>query len=222
MTIARGARVAIALAAFTAAAASGVVAEEEGSDIRGLTVGIAAAELPTAGFTGFTCAATGEALPGWPAFARCPATAADSLREVAVRYDEAAQPWAAVNSAWEGTKLAGHPVLLSVLFDDTGTAQAIRAVTDPEAPPYLRKKAYLLYIRVMGRYGRDGWACVDAKPRDREPVGGIFIDRYCEKRLPDRTLVLQTDLYRVPGQAGRDYTDAARFEIWRGTGPRRG
>ena len=222
MTIARGARVAIVLATVAAAAPSAAVTEEEGGDIRGLTVGIAAAELPTAGFTGFTCAATGEALPGWPAFARCPAATPDRLREVAVRYDETTQPWAAVNSTWEGTKLAGHPVLLSVLFDEAGIVQAIRAVTDPEAPPYLRKKAYLLYIRVMGRYGREGWACTDAAPGDRQPVGGLFIDRRCEKRLPDRTLVLQTDLYRASGQAGRAYTDAARFEIWRGAAPRRG
>jgi hypothetical protein len=187
-------------------------------EIRGLAVGVQAATLPTRGLAGIACAATGEALAeGWAGFARCPAAGPDGLREVGVRYDEAAaQPWAAANDAWEGTKLAGHPVLLSVLVADDGTVEAVRAVTDPEARLFHKKKAYLLGIRVMGRYGRDGWACADDPPAEgRTPVGGMLIARTCAKDLGDRRLVLRTDLYRAPGQEGREFTDATRFEIWR-------
>lgn len=206
--------------AFGVALASGghAAAAEEPGDIRGLRVGVTAAELPIQGFVDFVCTATGGAIAGWSEHRNCPA-GPDGLREVSVRYDEAAQVWAAVNDTWEGTKLAGHPVLLSVLFDDAGTAQAIRVVTDPEARFYLRKKAFLLGIRVMGRYGRDGWACAEDPPdAGRTPVGGMLIARECVKDLPDRRLVLRTDLYRAPGQAGRDFTDATRFEIWRRAG----
>jgi hypothetical protein len=195
-----------------------VAAPPEAGDIRGLRVGVAATELPVDGFTGFACTATGEAIAGWVEQARCPA-GADGLREVSVRYDEAAQVWAAVNDAWEGTKVAGHPVLLSVLFDEGGTAEALRVVTDPEARLYYRKKAFLLGLRIMGRYGPDGWSCADDQPdAGRTPVGGMLIARRCEKDLPDRRLMLRTDLYRAPGQAGRDFTDATRFEIWRRAG----
>ena len=45
-----------------------------------------------------------------------------------------------------------------------GVVQGIRIVTDPEARMYLKKKAFLLGIRVMGRYGRDGWTCTEAEP----------------------------------------------------------
>jgi hypothetical protein len=110
-------------------------------------------------------------------------------------------------------------VLLSVLFDEAGMAAAIRVVTDPKARLYYRKKAFLLGLRIMGRYGRDGWTCSDDEPDvGRTPVGGMLIARQCEKDLPDRRLVLRTDLYRAPGQTGREFTDATRFEIWRRAG----
>ena len=90
-----------------------------------------------------------------------------------------------------------------------GVVQGLRIVTDPEARLYLKKKAFLLPIRVMGRYGRDGWDCIDAQPGEgRPPVGGMFIDRHCEKTFHDRRLVLETDLYRTAGQSGQEFTDA--------------
>jgi hypothetical protein len=106
-------------------------------------------------------------------------------------------------------------VIPSLLIDDGGVVQGIRIVTDPEARLYLRKKAFLLGIRVMGRYGRDGWRCVEAEPGEgRAPVGGMFIDRRCEKIFHDRRLILETDLYRAAGQEGREFTDATRLEIF--------
>lgn len=206
-------RVAAAATALLVGPAVGQTAPSEG-DIRGLRVGVAASELPERGLVGFACAGTSTELAGWTDYARC-AVGEDGLREVSVHYDEAAQPWAAVNDAWEGTKVAGHPVLLSVLFDEGGTAQAIRVVTDPEARPFYKKKAFLLGIRIMGRYGKDGWTCTDDPPdAGRGPVGGMLIARDCSKELSDRRLLLRTELYRAPGQQARDFTDATRFEIW--------
>jgi hypothetical protein len=110
--------------------------------------------------------------------------------------------------------VAGHPVIPSLLIDDQGVVQRIRIVTDPDARLYLKKKAFLLPIRVMGRYGRDGWACVDAAPgAGMTPVGGMFIDRRCEKTFHDRRLVLETHLYRTAEQSGQEFTDSTRLEI---------
>jgi hypothetical protein len=80
---------------------------------------------------------------------------------------------------------------------------------------YLKKKAFLLGIRVMGRYGRDGWTCTDATPGDKAPVGGMLIDRRCEKIFHDRRLILETDLYRTADQQGQAFTDATRLEIFK-------
>lgn len=207
---------ALALAAAALAGATAVAEEDpERGDIRGLRLGQGIAELADQGFVDLACAGgpDGEGLAAWADYRRCPA-GSSGLREVSLKYDDARQQWAAVNEKWEGTQLAGHPVLLSVLLDDDGTVRGIRALTDPDARLYLKKKAFLLGIRVKGRYGREDWACrANAPAGDREPVGGMFIDEVCEKDYRGRRLVLHTELYRAPGQEGREFTDRTRFEI---------
>jgi hypothetical protein len=210
---------AFGLAAMVVAASGPGWAAEDPlkGDLRDLSVGMTVADLPAEGYVHLACGNNGgepgQALADWAAFAQCPA-GADGLHEVAFQYDDSLQQWAAVNDKWEGTQVAGHPVIASLLIDDQGVVQRIRLVTDPDARLYLKKKAFLLSIRVMGRYGRDGWACTDAEPgKGMSPVGGMFIDRHCEKTFHDRRLVLETRLYRAPGQSGKDFTDSARLEI---------
>ena len=111
---------------------------------------------------------------------------------------------AELGDRWEGTKVAGHPVIPSLLIDDAGVVQGIRVVTDSDTRMYLKKKAFLLGIRVMGRYGRDGWTCTEAEPgAGRTPVGGLFIDRRCEKTFHDRRLILETDSIAPPSSRAR-------------------
>ncbi|HEX3209571.1 MAG TPA: hypothetical protein VHQ91_09345 [Geminicoccaceae bacterium] len=189
-------------------------------DLRDLRVGMTVAELPAEGYTGFACgrdgAKPGPALGGWAEFARCPADP-NGLHEVAFAF--APSPLAPLGDRWEGTKVAGHPVIPSLLIDDRGVVQGLRIVTDPEARYYQRKAAYLFGIRVMGRYGRDGWQCIEAKPGEgKAPIGGMFINRRCEKIFHDRRLILDTELYRAAGQEGQEYTDEARFEIYERAG----
>jgi hypothetical protein len=177
------------------------------------------AELPLEGYVDIACgndgAPPGPMIAGWEAFAACPADAA-GLHEVAFRYDETRNPWVEVNDDWGGTRVAGHPVIPSLLIDDRGVVQGLRIVTDPAARLYHKKKAFLLYIRVMGRYGQDGWACVEREAGEgRMPVGGMYIDRSCEKLFHDRRLILETDLYRTAEQQGQDFTGRTRLEILR-------
>jgi len=192
---------------------------EEG-DLRDLRVGMTVDQLPAEGYTDFACGhdggVSGPALAGWQEFDRCPADA-KGQHEVAFAF--AASPLAALGDRWEGTKVAGHPVIPSLLIDGQGVVQGLRIVTDPDARLYLKKKAFLFGIRVMGRYGRDGWQCTEAPPGDgRSPVGGMFIDRRCEKTWHDRRLILDTDLYRAAGQEGREFTGASRLLILKATG----
>jgi hypothetical protein len=183
-------------------------------DLRDLRVGITVTELPAAGYVDLACGgAPGAPLASWAEFERCPQDA-DGLREVTFAYAES--PLAELGDRWEGTKVAGHPVIPSLLIDDAGVVQGIRIVTDPDTRLYLKKKAFLLGIRVMGRYGRDGWTCTEAESGDgRTPVGGMFIDRHCEKVFHDRRLILETDLYRTAEQQGQEFTGATRLEIFK-------
>jgi hypothetical protein len=194
--------------------------DPEQGDLRELRVGMSVDELPEEGYADFACGHDGEvpgpALAGWQEFRRCPA---DALGRHEVAFAFAPSPLAALGDRWEGTKVAGHPVIPSLLIDGQGVVQGLRIVTDPDARLYLKKKAFLFGIRVMGRYGRDGWTCTEAEPGDgRSPVGGMFIDRRCEKTWHDRRLILDTDLYRAAGQEGREFTGASRLLILMATG----
>jgi hypothetical protein len=210
----------ISLAAFASllvAGPAGAAEDPQDGDLRDLRVGMSVDELPAAGYVDLACGrdggAPGTALASWAEFARCPPDAA-GLHEVAFAYAES--PLAELADRWEGTKVAGHPVIPSLLIDDGGVVQGIRIVTDPDTRMYLKKKAFLLGIRVMGRYGRDGWTCTEAEPSaGRAPVGGLFIDRRCEKVFRDRRLILDTDLYRTADQHGQEFTGATRFEIFK-------
>jgi hypothetical protein len=186
-------------------------------DLRDLRVGMTVDQLPAEGYVDLACGndagAPGAALARWAEFPRCPPDAA-GLHEVTFAF--AKSPLAEVGERWEGTKVAGHPVIPSLLIDNQGVVQGIRIVTDPEARMYLKKKAFLLGIRVMGRYGREGWTCTEAKPGEgRSPVGGVFIDRHCEKTFHDRRLILETALYRTAEQQGQEFTDETRLEIFK-------
>lgn len=186
-------------------------------DLRNLKVGADVADLKVAGYTDFRCGAkspdAGREIEGWSAFGQCAANAA-GLHEVAFAYDEDMNPWAAVSDRFEGTTVAGHPVIPTLLIDETGTISGLRIVTDPGNRMYLKKKAYLFYIRVMGRYGKDGWTCEEREPEAGfRPVGGMYIDRRCEKRWRDRDLILETQLFRAPGQEGQAFTGATQLEI---------
>jgi hypothetical protein len=202
--------------AFAASAAENPM----NGDLRDLRVGMTVAELPAEGYTDFACgndgAKPGMALGGWQDYRKCPADP-KGLHEVAFAF--APSPLAKLGDQWEGTKVAGHPVIPSLLIDDQGVVQGLRIVTDPDTRYYQKKAAFLFGIRVMGRYGRDGWQCTEAKPGGgKTPIGGMFIDRHCEKTFDDRHLILNTELYRAAGQEGQDYTDASRLEIMKSQG----
>lgn len=186
-------------------------------DLRNLSVGTKIDDLPKERFINFACGTNGgeptAELSGWRDYSTCPANDA-GLHEVAFEYAEDS-PWAEVNDKWEGTKVAGHPVQPSLLITDDGLVKGIRIVTNGKRL-YLKKKAYLLPIRIMGRYGRDGWDCEDAEPADgKTAIGGMFIDRHCEKVFHDRHLVMDVNLYRTADQEGQEFTGMTKFEIYK-------
>jgi len=207
-------RAAAALAALAAALLARPAAAAEEHDLRNLRVGMEARDLPRSGYVGFACADAPEtALSDWRDYARCPADAA-GRRAVRFQYDDAANPQAFVNDKYEGTKVGGHPVLLTLLLGESGRVDGLRIETDPSARLFYRKKAFLLGELAKARFGEDGWTCTEAQPtEDAQPVGGVFVQEHCEKATPGRRYVLDRALFRRPGQELRDFVSRSRLEI---------
>lgn len=188
-------------------------------DVREFAPGMALAELPAEGYTGFACGTNGGApegaLGGWSDFAQCPADA-DGLREVAFAYDDSAVEY----DELEGTQVAGHEVLISLLFAGDGTVAAIRVFTHPFAREYQKRRARLLAAAVRARFGQDGWRCRRLEPEAGEgPVGGVFLKERCAKALEGRHVDMTAHFYRRPGAEGGEIVNRTAFEIRLGPPP---
>ena len=207
---------AVGLAMFGLVAAMGIAAAQPRPDpgeIRGLKLGLDARKMSPDGFGEFACGSNGGAprqkIDGFADFAKCRAEPS-GLHEVYLRFDDEEEY---IGRAIDddqytrkiGTRVAGHPVILSALFDDGGTLRGIRFVTDPRAAPAERRMAHLLRAAAINRYGAEGWSCVDAPPAEGEsPVGGIFLKQKCRKTTAERDITVEAHFLRKPGQSGTD------------------
>jgi hypothetical protein len=217
--------VALAIASMRAADAQ---APSDSGEIHGLKLGLNAQAMTLDGWGELACGNDGgpprQEIASWSDFKECqPET--NGLREVAARFDDEdeyiakalGEPSYAAQRT--GTRVAGHPIVLSALFDDGGILRGIRMVSDPRAAPAERRMAHLLGIAVINRYGADGWTCTDLPAAEGESaVGGVFIKQRCEKTMPGRALSVETHFLRKPGQhdvdpATHEYTQGA-YESW--------
>lgn len=213
-------------------------AQQNDGDIRGLSVGMHVADMPADGYVHFACGSNGgpplRPLDDWRDFALCPAED-NGLHEVYVEYDDETLHVTELyrqmygEALWlekyAGTRVAGYPVILSVLFDAEGVAQGLRAVTDSRAPLDQRVRAHALRMRIKPRYRGAEWNCVDLPLADGEtPIGSRFIKEQCETTDPvGRRIIVRSHQFRKPGQTGYDeqgryiegdYESSTRWEIW--------
>jgi hypothetical protein len=179
-----------------------------GNDLRDIRIGIAVTDLPSAGYSDFSCAADADRkISGWPGWRDCPA-GADELRAIRFGFDPA--------TSRDGTVVAGHPAVLTALIDNAGTVAGLKIETDPKARLYLRKKAFLFGPQVKARYGADGWACTQAQPEAGEqPVGGVYLKERCTKTIEGRALVIERSLFRKAGEDEKSFVDETRVTILR-------
>jgi uncharacterized protein YjbI with pentapeptide repeats len=171
----------------------------------------------------------GVSLGGFENFARCPEEPS-GLREVWFIYDDELEyvARAVAPSAmgiapgvpaiiaedrlvvrYRATQVMLHPVILSYLVDRDGRVQGFRVLTDPRSDPELRLGASSVAITFKGRYGLDGWSCVDLPPAEGErPMGSppreLFIKERCEKTSDGRKIVTESRQYYKPGQTYLD------------------
>jgi hypothetical protein len=223
------------LAALALVALAGMAAAQTRPDpgeLRGLKLGLDARRMSLAGFGEFACGSNGgpprAKLDGFADFAKC-RVEPSGLHEVYVRFDDEDEY---IGKAIDddqftrkiGTRVAGHPVILSVLFDDGGILRGLRFVTDPRAAPNERRMAHLLRVAAINRYGPQGWTCVDQPPASGEtPVGGIFLKQACRKTADGRDITIEARFLRKPGQSETDpatgeyrtgqYESWTRFEL---------
>ncbi|OCX27367.1 MULTISPECIES: hypothetical protein [Bradyrhizobium] len=193
---------------FAATVAAAVPAMATAGDLRDITVGMDISKVPDAGYINLTC--VGEKthrLADWAQWPNCPA-GPDQLRGVSFEYDR--------ETAREGTMVAGHPAILTVMIDKDAKIAALTIETDPKARLYLRKKAFLLGLQAKSRYGEDGWTCSDAQPAgDKQEVGGVFVNERCTKTTDGRSIEIERKLYREPNKDLKDFTDESRITIRR-------
>jgi len=203
-------------------------------EIHGLKLGLVARSMTTDGFGDLACGSNGgtprQRLDDWSDFGKC-RPENSGLYEVTARFDDEDEyigkaiddPLYAHGKT--GTRVAGHAVILSALFDRDGVLRGLRFVTDPRAAPCERRMAHMLRLAVINRYEPSGWTCTDFPPAAGEtPVGGVFIKQRCEKAAPERHLMVETHFLRKPGQSDIDpttgetrpgaYESSTRFEIF--------
>jgi hypothetical protein len=198
-------------------------------EIHGLKLGLKAAEMSTDTFGDLACGSNGgpprQLIDGWAEFRKC-RPEASGLYEVSARFDDE-QDYVAraiddplYAQGRVGTRVAGHPVILSVLFDKDGVLRGIRMISDPRASPLERRMAHMLRLAVINRYEPDGWNCTDVAPAPGEtPVGGgVFIKQRCEKHTPERDLMVEAHFLRKPGQSDTNpatgESTVGQFESW--------
>ncbi len=186
----------------------------EENDLREFRIGMAASALPQFGYKNLSCADNAtRKLKAWQDYTQCPA-GSSGLRALRFRYDEAANPLSKVNDLYEGTKVGGHPVLLTLLIGDEGQVDGLVIETDPAARLYLRKKAFLFAEQVKTRYGSEGWTCTKGQPTGgEEPVGGMFLKEHCTKETSSRRITLDRELFRSAGQDLKSFVSRSRLEI---------
>jgi hypothetical protein len=218
-----------ALAALCISAPAYAQPQRDPGEIHGLKLGLKADAMSTDTFGDLACGSNGgpprQAIDDWSDFRKCRAEPS-GLHEVNVRFDDQQDyigraiddPIYAQGRI--GTRVAGHPVILSVLFDKDGVLRGIRMISDPRGSIMERRMAHMLRLAIINRYEPDGWNCTDFPPAAGEtPVGGgVFIKQRCEKRTAERDLYVEAHFLRKPGQSDVNpttgETTTGQFESW--------
>src|SRR5258705_9956361 len=105
--------------------------------------------IPNVGYIDLSCVDdASRKLRSWSESSECP-LGKDQLRAVRFEFDPA--------TSRDGTSIAGHPVVLTALVDDSATLAGLKIDNDAEARLYIRGKAFLLGVQGKSTDGFGGW-----------------------------------------------------------------
>ena len=186
----------------------GIAAENKGQ-IRDFYVGMNITEIDTNKYF-FSC--NNKKIKALTDYQQCLASA-NKLTEVNVFYNDATSEWGDVNDRWLGTKIAGHPVLISIHIDTDKDIERIDVQTDPDSRMYMKKKSFLLGNRIKSQFGSQNWRCTDKKDSDNTQVGGVIIDQLCRKDFNGFTVVTHVELFNKNINGKKNYTNATKLSI---------
>ena len=154
-------------------------------DLRDFKVGASIQLVPERGYVNLRCEDKTEIFK-WSSFKECEKNSDTNLYIIAFEYDERF----AVTEEFEGTQVAGHPVLINIAIDEQGILQEININTDPTAPFYFRKQSHLLWLRVHSKYGSQGWDCIDEIPeKNHIKIGKKYINNTCVKIIENKIII---------------------------------
>ena len=169
-------------------------------DLRDFKVGASIQLVPERGYVNLRCEDKTEILK-WSSFKECEKNSDTNLYIIAFEYDERF----AVTEEFEGTQVAGHPVLINIAIDEQGILQEININTDPTAPFYFRKQSHLLWLRVYSKYGSQGWECSNRTPeKNHIKIGKKYINNKCVKQVKNKLITIQSQFYFVVDKSNRD------------------
>lgn len=191
-------------------------------------------EIPQMEVVEISCGTNGgppsKRLRGFAQFDECP-TEPSGLREVYFAYDDELDYLAkAMESEFRvlrgGTSVYAHPVIVSVLVDETGIVRGIRIVTDDRISDNERRIAVNLARNLQARFGSWKLVCDDIPLRPGEnPVGKQFVHEICRGSDTGREMSLMIEAYylRKRGQEALNpetqqvnkgyFSSGTRFEL---------
>ncbi len=163
------------------------------NDIRTLGVGINVNKIDITGYKNLSCTEDNTKLSTWNEFKKCKKNN-QNLYLISFEYDDRY----AITEEYEGTQVAGHPVLMNIGVNENNNIEEINVITDPSAPWYFRKQSYLLWLRIYSKYGSSGWNCLENLPKkDHLLAGNKYINKICEKTFEKKKIVLHSEFYFI-------------------------
>ena len=160
-------------------------------DIREFEIGVNVDDLSTKGYLNIKCSNSEKALDSWNNYKDCTKDI-DKLHTISFEYDDKY----AFNENFEGTQVAGHPVLLKIGINSLGNISKIYVHTDPSAPFYFKKQAYLFWLRIKSKFGSKGWKCNDLiMKKNHIIINQKYINKMCEKEYKSKKIFYHTEFY---------------------------
>ncbi len=184
------------------------------NDLRDLRVGMAVTELPSKGYVELDCAEDpAKKLATWSDYGHC-GTDKEGRYEINFQFDESTNVLGPLDDKYTGTRVGGHPVILTLFIGADQRVAGLDIKTDPHARLNLRKRAFLLAAQAMNYYGADGWSCKRHEPSaDEAPIGAEFIKERCEKTLSQRKVIVERQLYRPINADIKNFVSTSQITV---------
>ena len=160
------------------------------SDFRDVGIGVNILDIPTEKYTNFICFNKTK-IKSWSNYKKCNLTT--GYYQLYYQYDDKY----ALNENYEGTQIAGHPVLIHLYINKLGKIDRIKINSDPKASMYYQKQAHLFWIRAYGKYGSKNWHCLNHKQENNHiKIGKAYLNKICKKIIDDKALSIKSELYK--------------------------